>query len=418
SRLFGQSNAAPSRRLNVAAIGTGSQWGGHRNYILGQKNLQLTWVCDVDAGRRKSNVDTVSAAYAKRDDVSAYNGVRQTGDFREALADPDVDVVWICTPDHWHALTLIAAAQAGKHIYVEKPLSRAVAEGRAMVRAVRRAGVVCQVGCQQRSSRECRRAVALARMGVLGDIKTVRVGLPGGGGNRNLTWAPSAPPADLDFQMWLGPTPDVPYMPQRVHYEWRWNYAYAGGQLTDWINHHYDMAQLMYGVSEVAPVAIHNASASFGNSAVYDTATEYSFAVEYPGNKIIEVSNRYWGGVEMIGSEGWIKVTRGGIEHSSQALKSLVVPAGAYDVPGRAADGHQQNFIDAILNGLTPRAPILHAHYTALPAHLANAAFRAGVDELRWDAGTERVTNSDEAQRLLACDYRAPWALADAEGVL
>jgi hypothetical protein len=117
-------------------------------------------------------------------------------------------------------------------------------------------------------------------MGVLGDIKTVRVGLPGNGGNRGLTWSPSAPPAELDYQMWLGPTPDVPYMPQRVHYEWRWNYAYAGGQLTDWINHHYDMAQLMYGVSEVAPVAIHNASASFGPSAVYDTATDYSFAAE------------------------------------------------------------------------------------------------------------------------------------------
>jgi hypothetical protein len=121
----------------------------------------------------------------------------------------------------------------------------------------------------------------------------------------------------------------------------------------------------------------------------------------------------------MIGSDGWIKVTRGGIEHSSQALKSLVVPAGAYDVPGRATEfGHEQNFIDAVLGGLTPRAPILHGYYTALPAHLANAAFRAGLDELKWDAATECATNSDEAQRLLACNYRAPWSLADAEAPL
>jgi predicted dehydrogenase len=416
TRVFGQT--APSRRLNVGSIGSGNQWRGHCDFVLGNPNLQLTWICDVDAEHTKQNVDKIQDRYAKDSGMSSYKGVKTTDDYRELLADKDLDIVWICTPDHWHALPAILAAQSGKHIYVEKPLARTVAEGRAMVNAVQRSGVVCQVGCQQRSGWEFQRAITLTQNGALGKIKTVRVGLPGGGGDRGIKQIVAEPiPDGFNYQMWLGPTPDVPYMKKRIHWDWRWNYNYGGGQLTDWINHHYDIAQLALGVSEQAPVAIKNAQAEFGDSPLYDTASKYSFEAHYANGQVIEVSSSGCfngrGGVYIEGEKGWIWTDRGRIEYSSPALQNMALASDGYTFLGKSSD-HRQNFIDAIMNGTTSRAPIRHAYFTALAAHLANAAFRAGISELKWDPATERVTNSADAERFMAPNYRGPWTLPNA----
>ncbi|MDR2463720.1 MAG: Gfo/Idh/MocA family oxidoreductase [Verrucomicrobiales bacterium] len=413
SRVLGRN--APSSRLNVGFIGAGGISGGHRDFVLQQDNLQITWICDVDANHRNAALKQAADKYAGRDGASSYNGVKSTDDLREVIADRDVDIIWNCTPDHWHALSAVLAAQAGKHVYTEKPLARTVSEGRAMVSAVRRAGVVCQVGCQQRSSWEFQRAIALARNGALGTIRSVRVGLPGGGGNRGLKKIDARPaPPELNYEMWLGPALALPYMKERVHFDWRWNYCFGGGILTDWINHHYDIAQVALGVNKEAPLTVSGMKAELPDCPVYDTPTHYSFTVHYANGKVIEVSSRgaFNGrpGVYLEGDKGWVWVNRGTIEHSSPALQSLPLPSDGFVMPGKK-DSHRQNFINAIFRNLTPRGPVVDAYYTALVGHLANAAFRAGVSEVKWDAEAERVTNAADAERFMSANYRAPWVL-------
>jgi predicted dehydrogenase len=380
----------------------------------------------VDPEHVKFNVDKIEQRYGKDRASGVYKGVKTTDDYRELLADRDLDIIWVCTPDHWHALASIGVAQTGRHLYVEKPLARTEAEGRAIVNAVQRAGIVAQVGCQQRSGWEFQRMIALVQNGVLGKIRVAKVGLPGGGGNRSVKVVKEeAVPEGFNWQMWLGPAPDVPYMRMRTHWDWRWNYSYGGGQLTDWINHHYDNAQQALGLSEQAPVAIRNAQAEFEPSPIYDTATSYSFAAHYAGGEVIEVGSRpvfrtetgeNQGGVYIEGENGWIWANRGQLESSRPEWKNMALPSDGYLLPGGDVElrDHRRNFIDAIFNRTTPRAPVRQAYYTALVAHLANAAFRAGIGELQWDPVARRVTNSDDANRFMAANYRGPWTLPNA----
>ncbi|MDR2463162.1 MAG: Gfo/Idh/MocA family oxidoreductase [Verrucomicrobiales bacterium] len=411
SRVLGQN--APSNRLNVGAIGAWNQWNGHRDYVLGDPRLQLTWICDVDAEHVKFNVDKIEQRYAKDKASGSFKGVKTSDDYRELLVDKDVDIVWVCTPDHWHALASTGVAQAGKHLYVEKPLARTEAEGRSIVNAVQRAGVVAQVGCQQRSGWEFQRMIALTRNGALGKIRSVTVGLPGGGGDRGIKEIKEEPiPEGFNWQMWLGPAPDVPYSRKRTHWDWRWNYSYGGGNLTDWINHHYDIAQLAVGVNEEAPVAIRNAWAEFDDCPIYNTAVKYAFEVHYAGGKVIHVGSDYRGGITIVGENGTIWANRGEFEGSDPAFRNMELPSDGYVLPGGdiTVSDHRRNFINAIFDRITPRAPVRQAYYTALAAHLANAAFRAGVSDLKWDTVAGN-TDSSEANRYMAANYRGPWTL-------
>jgi predicted dehydrogenase len=369
----------------------------------------MTWICDVDSNRVKKALDQANDIYAKRDGVTTYTGIKTTDDFRNVLADPDLDVVWVCTPDHWHALCVTHAARAGKHIYTEKPLARTIEEGRAMVQAVERSGVVAQVGSQQRSDSGFQRAISLARNGTLGKIQSIQVGLPGGAGG-SAPWTQQEVPPELNYDMWLGPAPYVPYVSQRVHYEWRWNYDYAGGQVADWINHHYDIAQFAAGVNGQAPIAIRKSWAEMGTNPLFNTANKYFFEAHYTGGEVIQVSSTFRGGVRIEGDKGWVIVDRGGMEYSSPSLQNLVLPSDGFVMPGGKVD-HRSNFIESILSRTTPRSPVRDSYYIAMVAHLANASFRANISELLWDPVAEKVTNSTEAQRFLAANYRGPWSL-------
>jgi predicted dehydrogenase len=402
---------APSNRLNVGFIAGGGISGGHVAHVTGDKSLQLVAMAEVDRNVLQANREKISKQYAERDGTSGYDGMRLCHDFREVVNDPSIDVIFNCTPDHWHALPLIYAARAGKSIYSEKPLSRTAEEGAAMVAAIERAGVVCQIGSQQRSGTEFLRAIALVRNGTLGKIKQVIVGLPAGGGNSAYT-APVAEkvPDHLDYELWTGPAAMIPYHSARSHFNWRWRYEYAGGQLTDWINHHYDCAQIALDVSDEIPHTISEIDGAFSLPEIYNTAGEYSFRAHYSGDRAIDVSSRNPIGIRYIGENGWVFVNRGVMEFSSKQLQSMALPSQGWSQTGSATE-HRQNFFDCIRNRTKPRSRIDQAHKTAMVAHLVNAALRAGEKQVRWDATAQRVTNSPAIEAQMRANYRAPWHL-------
>jgi predicted dehydrogenase len=332
-----------------------------------------------------------------------------THDYRELVARPDIDAVWISTPDHWHALPLIAAAQAGKDIYAEKPLCLTIPEGQAMVRAVEQAGVVCQIGSQQRSGLEFQRAVQLARNGYLGKITRVQVGLPGGGPKKvSNPLYPQAIPEKLNYDFWLGPAPDAPYCKERCHYEFRWIFDYSGGQLTDWIGHHYDIASWALDLTHTGPVAIKNASATFSDNPLYNTATDYSFEAHYANGIIIEVSSKNKSGLRIEGTDGWVWVTRGKSEFSSPAFQTAIFPSTGFCLE---PVNHTKNFMNAVRTRQKPICPIDEALRTVTVAHLANAAFRTGRSELRWDPEKQEVIDAPDTHGILYRAYRSPWQL-------
>lgn len=401
---------APSNRLSLGYIGVGSQGGGHFHSDLHNPLIQTNGICDVDAQRVKNALQSLQSAYADQTSAGTYKGCFTTGDFRELLARPDIDAVWISVPDHWHALPVIHAAMAGKDIYAEKPLSLTIPEGQAMVRAVEQAGIVCQIGSQQRSDAGFQRAVQLTRNGLLGKITRIQVGLPGGGGpGIKAPMAPQEIPEGFDYNMWLGPAPEAPYYKERCHYEFRWSFDYSGGQLTDWIGHHFDIASWAAGVTHTGPVAIKNAQATFNNiSPLYNTATQYSFEAHYANGTVIEVSSKNKGGVRIEGTDGWLTVDRGGSEYSSPELATIPIPTNGYHLE---PVNHTLNFINCVKSRQTPICPIHEALRTVSVAHLANACFRTGRSELQWDPDKQEVINAPDADGILRRAYRSPWQL-------
>jgi predicted dehydrogenase len=411
AQTLGLGGPAPSARLNVGFVGGGGISGGHIDHVLKDPSLQLVSICDVDRLVLEKRRAQISKHYAELAGTTSFAGPSTHTDFLELVNDPSIDALFVCTPDHWHALVLIHAARAGKSVYCEKPLSRTAAEGLAMVEAVRRSGVVCQIGSQQRSSREFQRAITLVRNGSLGRIRRVQVGLPGGGGVQQIVSTAGQPvPATLDYERWVGPSPFLPYVEDRLHWNWRWCYEFAGGQLTDWINHHYDIAQVALGLSDELPVAIRDASAVFHTNPIYNTATSYSFTAHYAGGQVIEVSSSYPMGIRFEGEEGWLHVNRGIADFSNPALRSAPLPSQGFSIDGGLSN-HRQNFFDCIKSRARTRSPIDQAHKTAMVAHLANSAMRAGLSEVRWDAAAGRIAGAPAAERFLSPTYRSPWHL-------
>jgi predicted dehydrogenase len=400
---------APSNRVALGYIGVGNQGGGHFRSDLNNPLIQTNGICDVDANRVKAALDKLQSAYAAQTSAGSYKGCFTTGDFRELIARPDIDAVWISVPDHWHALPLIHAARAGKDIYAEKPLSLTIPEGQAMVRAVEESGVVCQIGSQQRSDSGFQRAVQLTRNGFLGKITGVHVGLPGGGGAHIDAPMPSEQiPEGFDYNRWLGPAPDAPYYKLRCHYEFRWNFDYSGGQLTDWIGHHFDIASWAVDKTHTGPVAIKNAQATFNPNPLYNTATAYSFEAHYADGIVIDISSKNRGGLRIEGEKGWLWVDRGGAEFSNPEWATMPFSTCAFHLD---PVNHTQNFLDCVKSRQTPICPISEALRTVSVAHLGNAAFRTGRSELQWDPDQQVVIGAPDAEAILTRAYRSPWQL-------
>jgi predicted dehydrogenase len=414
---------APSNRITLAVIGTGNQGFNDIKSFLPDDRVQLVAVCDVNRestgywegkiGGREPARRLVDEHYAKKKSSETHRACESTADFREILGRHDIDAVEICTPDHWHALMVVMACKAKKDIYCQKPLSLTVAEGRVMSDAVNRSNVVFQTGSQQRSDRRFHRACELVRNGRIGDLRTVRVGLPtgrpdyAGSGDRKKA---EPVPAGFDYNMWLGPAPDAPYAPARCHVNFRWIYDYSGGQVTDWGGHHPDCAQWGMGTELTGPIEIRNAKGVFPPDELWNTATEYTFEAVYENGVTMIVSNKERMGVTFEGTKGKIRVDREKIEADpGSLLESKIGPDGIHLYK---SDNHFRNFIDCIISRQPTAAPAEVAHRSITICHLGNIAMRLNREKLRWDPRTEQILGDDEAAKMLSRPYRAPWALA------
>ncbi len=395
---------APSNRIVMGCIGVGSQGTGNLEGFLEKKDFQFVSVCDVDRGHRENAMSIINGTYGNKD-CKGYN------DFREMLERTDLDGVSIAVPDHWHSIPAIAAANKKLDIYAEKPLSLTIVEGRAMVEAVHRNGVVWQTGSWQRSRDNFLHACELVRSGRIGRVHTVKVGLPTGS---PIEMQPVMPiPEGFDYNFWLGPAPEAPYTEKRCHWNFRWILDYSGGQLTDWAAHHCDIANWGMGTEASGPVEVEGAGV-FPRDGLWNAATDYEFNATFPKGVspvspdgfVMNVSNKNEMGARFEGEDGWIYVTRG--DQSSGPGDLIASEIGEKDVRLYRSDDHAQNFIDCVRSRKETVAPIAAAHHAIVIAHLGNIAMQLGR-KVRWDPEKEEFTDDPQASRMLARAMRGDW---------
>jgi len=416
SRLFGAD--APSNKITIGCIGVGWQGAENLNSFLGLDDCRVVAICDVDENHLQEAVNRVNTRYNNQD-CKSYK------DFRELLARKDIDAVCICTPDHWHSIPAIAAANAGKDIFCEKPLSHTLGEGIAMVAAVTKNKRIWQTGSWQRSVASFRWAVQLVQNGYLGKVTRVEVGLPSGhhdfeGSGRD---KPNGPvPAGVDYDLWCGPAQMLPFNPCRFHKNWRWNYNTGGGQLMDWIGHHCDIAHWglanpQYGCGPddaIGPLEV-SATAEFPNKEdIWNTATKFRIECKYPNNIDFVIAGGYdeiQGGAKWIGPNGWVQVDRGNFKASNTDWIREIQKLDKKDdlkVSVYKSENHHKNFLDCIKSRQRTITPVEIAHRSQTPGHLGYIAATVGR-KLKWDAVKQEIIGDAEATAMLTKKMRAPW---------
>jgi predicted dehydrogenase len=313
--------------------------------------------------------------------------------------------VVISTPDHWHALGSIYACQAGKDVYCEKPLTLTIEEARVLTETVRRYGRVFQTGSQQRSGGEFHRACTLVRNGYIGKVKEAHVGFSAGPVG---DFVPDEdPPPGLDWDLWLGPAPKVPYNRLRHPYNFRWFWDYSGGKMTDWGAHHNDIVQWGLGMDHTGPVTLEG-KATFPTRGLYETAVNFDLTYTYATGQRAICSNRNPGGVKFVGADGWIHVDRGRLETEPASLKDQSLEE-CQDKLFKSP-GHRQNWLDCIRTRERPICDVAIGAGSVTLCHLNNIALRLGR-KLTWNPDRGEFVNDPEANRWLGKPYRAPWHL-------
>lgn len=407
SVFAGPGRTAPSDRIVMGAIGTG--WMGTDNLraFLNNRFAQIVAICDIDKSHLENAVRLSNERY-RNNNCAKYH------DFRELLARDDIDAVSIGTPDHWHAIPAIAAAKAGKDIYSEKPLSHTLKEGRAICDAVARYGRVWQTGSWQRSRSNFHQACEIVRNGRIGKIHTVEVGLPSGHSDFEKTKgqeAPTDPPAELDYDRWLGPAPYAPYCPARVHKNWRWVLDHGGGQLMDWVGHHVDIAHWGLGFDYTGPHEIEG-HGEYPRDKLWNTATKYKVTCKYPDGITMIIAGGHPGingGTKWIGTDGWVWVNRGRIDASPKSL--LREKPGPNETRLYHSTDHYANFLECVKSRRLTITPAEVAHRSATPGHLGQIAMLLGR-KLKFNPKTEEIIDDPTASQMLGNSYRSPWKLS------
>lgn len=398
---------APSERIALAVIGTNWMGMGHVEEFLKVRDARIVAVCDIDNAH-------LSRAKAMVDSTYGDQGCSACRAFEEVLGRNDIDGVTIAVPDHWHAIIAVMAARAKKDVYCEKPLAYSFDEGLKMVRAKQAANIVWQTGSWQRSIPNFRQACEIVRNGAIGKVHTVEVGLPGGHSDFDKLGhlrQPTAPPASLWYDRWLGPAPEAPYCPARVHKTWRWNYDYAGGQLMDWVGHHMDIAHWGMNWDHTGPLEISGEGEMPPRDALWNTATRYRITMKYPGGVDVVMAGGYKeiaGGTKWIGPDGWVWVTRGRIDANPKSLLEWTPKAGDVRLP--QSPGHYQEFADSIKSRKPTLTPAEVGFRSATPGWLANIAMFTGR-KLRWDPEKLEIAGDAGASKMLGREMRSPWRL-------
>ncbi|MDP6424098.1 MAG: Gfo/Idh/MocA family oxidoreductase [Planctomycetota bacterium] len=382
-------------RVALGIVGVGSLGGGghHLGRCLRMNDIDVLAVCDADSQR-------VDRAVAKTN--GRAQGYR---DFRRLLERSDLDAVLVVTPDHWHALHAVHACEAGFDVYCEKPLSLTVAGGREMANAARRYGTVFQVGTQQRSDKRFRWACELVRNGELGKIREVRVCI--GRGPEAAPMPNATPPTQLDWNMWLGPAPAVPYNQRRSHYTFRWFWDYSGGKMTDWGAHHHDIAQWALDMEGSGPREV-EAEGVWPQGNAYETPVDFKVRYVYDNGVVMNTVSKGENGITFVGERGELFVSRGKI--SATAKELLDKKVGTMPIQLYESTNHHANFVQCIKERRDPASNVDAAHRTATVCHIGNIAMQVGR-KLSWDPEAERFTGDDAANRLLAKPMRRPWSL-------
>jgi predicted dehydrogenase len=400
--------------LRIAQIGCGRMGRGDMTNVLnsgwkGDFNARIVACCDVDANRTASAADVVRKFYREKGEENP--GVTVHGDYRELLARDDIDGFIISTPENWHALIGVAAANAGKHMYVQKPLTYSIPEGRLLVDAVRKNKVVLQTGSQQRSSIHFRQVCTIIRNEWLGKLRKIEVEVPTDEGRADGT--PGAPPAHLDFDRWLGPCPEVPYIEARVHPDrgfgrpgWLQVEAYCLGMITGWGSHMYDIAQWAIGDGHF-PIDF-QATGEFPDRGLFDVHVGYQGAANYE-NGVVMTSKNGNPGVKFITENGWAYCARGKMECSDREL--LRRQPGDGETALITSTNHMEDFLGSVRDGSDPICPVEVGHRSNAICVLHHLSMKLGGRKLVWDAANEAVVGDDEANARLSIPMREPYVI-------
>jgi len=403
--------------MRLASIGVGRMGTGDMRALLNRGlsstvDARIVAVCDVDSGRAARAKQEVEATYKEKLPGETAPVVDAYTDFRELLARDDIDGVSISTPDFWHAEIGVHAARAGKDVYVQKPLTYSVREGQALVRAVRGADVILQVGSQQRSDKRFRQACELVRNGRIGKLQKVVVWLPPDHGKAERKV--EAPPAALDHDFWMGPTAVRPYIEKGVHPKkgfgrpgWLQREGYCRGMITGWGSHMNDIAQWGHGTDRSGIVEI-EAQAEFPDRGIFDVHTSFKAEGKWADGVVLIQETNKQAGVHFYGTDGSIFVWRGGIKASDE--KILDEKPGAGDTRLYVSNDQYGNFLECMRSRQEPICPVEVGHRSNTVCVITHIAMKLDR-KLRWDPVAERFTGDDEANMMLDFDRRAPWLL-------
>ena len=415
SRVMGANN-----QIRIGVIGCGNRGRGDLRQFLKLDGIQCVGLSDVDTAQMTQTQSEILDPVEQKAD-------QQTQDFRRLLDRTDLDAVIVATPDHWHALPTIMACQSGKDVYVEKPLSLSIHEGRVMVDVARKYDRVVQMGTQQRSAPHYADAVEYVQSGKLGKIRLVR------------SWAyldwkgempvqpDGAPPAGVDYDLWLGPAKKRPFNPSRFHFSFRWYWDYSGGLMTDWGAHMIDIANWAMDVK--APRSAVSVGGKFGypqdametpdtQQVIWGFDENFSMIWEHAlgvgrGPEASEHGVQFHGndGVLVVDRMGWEvyaetdKIDKDVREYRSIGKPRHRIKSYAYHLT------HVENFVECMRSRERPRADVEIGHNSMIACHLGNIAFRVGR-KVDWDIDQEKVVGDPEAARLVKQEYRSPWKLS------
>ena len=405
-------------RIRVALIGCGGMGKGDLRDFLKIDKTECVALCDVDENRIQETQRTIVEPAGPAAELL-------TQDFRKVLDRDDIDAVIVGAPDHWHALPTIMACQARKDVYVEKPLSLTIAEGRAMVDAARKYDRVVQMGTQQRSAPHYTAAIEFVKTGQLGKIRLVRAWAYLDWKGETPVLPDTEPPPGVDYDMWLGPAPERPFNKNRFHFTFRWFWDYSGGLMTDWGAHMIDIAN--WGMGIKAPSSAVSVGGKFGypNDAMQTPDTQ-QVIYGFPQFSMIWEHALGVGrgpearehGVSFHGNNGVLVVDRAGWEVHPETDK-IDKPVRTFRMAGvpRQSAGNQdyhlahvQNFVDCMRSRKRPRSDVEIGHDSMIACHLGNIAYRLGR-HVKWDVEREKMIDDSQAQKLVSKEYRKPWKL-------
>ena len=401
----------PSDRIRVGLIGCGGISKYDANAFLAHPEVEITAICDVDEKRLNEASGRLEKLRGRSPAV--------VKDFRRVVERNDVDVCLIATPDHWHALPAIAAFQAGKDVYVEKPLATSIGEGQAVRDAAARYGRIAQMGTHWRSGEHYAEAVEMVRAGKIGKVRQVRC-------TAYLDWVTdcgnppdSRPPEGVDYEMWLGPAPARPFNKNRFHFNFRWFWDYAGGLMTDWGVHLINIA--LWAMGPEWPKAVISSGGKYVLTDNTETPDTQITVYDFPSYTLIWEHQVQCGlgpdrrehGVAFTGTDATLILDQKGWEIIAEPKKkmSVIEMKRTANAGENVRAAHVRNFLDCVRSRQAPVENLEVGHHVSSVAHLGNLALRSR-SRIEWDAASGSVRGNDAANALITRQYRAPWKLS------